>query len=94
MKTRELGRSGLKVSAMGLGCMGMSEFYGAGDDAESIATIHRALDLASDPRYRRHVRLRTQTRSWLARRSPAGATASSSPPSSESSAIRDRQRAR
>ena len=45
MKTRKLGRSGLAVSAMGLGCMGMSEFYGARDDAESVATIHRALDL-------------------------------------------------
>ena len=45
MVDRELGRSGLVVSAMGLGCMGMSEFYGAADDAESIATIHRALDL-------------------------------------------------
>src|SRR5208283_623824 len=45
MQMRELGRSGLKVSAQGLGCMGMSEFYGAGDDAESIATIHRALEL-------------------------------------------------
>jgi aryl-alcohol dehydrogenase-like predicted oxidoreductase len=45
MKTRQLGRSGLAVSAMGLGCMGMSEFYGQGDEAESIATIHRALDL-------------------------------------------------
>ena len=42
---RELGRSGLVVSAQGLGCMGMSEFYGATDDTESIATIHRALDL-------------------------------------------------
>ncbi len=41
---RTLGRE-LKVSAIGLGCMGMSEFYGAGDEAESIATIHRALDL-------------------------------------------------
>jgi len=45
MKTRELGKSGLKVSAIGLGCMGMSEFYGTLDDDESIATIHRALDV-------------------------------------------------
>ncbi len=45
MQIRELGRSGLKVSALGLGCMGMSEFYGARDDDESIATIHRALEL-------------------------------------------------
>jgi aryl-alcohol dehydrogenase-like predicted oxidoreductase len=45
MKTRELGKSGLKVSAIGLGCMGMSEFYGASDDAESIATLERALDI-------------------------------------------------
>ena len=45
MKTRQLGKSGLKVSALGLGCMGMSEFYGPGDEAEAFATIHRALDL-------------------------------------------------
>ena len=45
MQFRELGRSGLKVSTLGLGCMGMSEFYGGGDDDESIATIHRALEL-------------------------------------------------
>src|SRR5690349_6510777 len=45
---RRLGRNGPEVSAIGLGCMGMSEFYGAGDDAESIATIHHALDRGID----------------------------------------------
>ena len=45
MKQRQLGQSGLSVSALGLGCMGMSEFYGARDEAEAIATIHRALEL-------------------------------------------------
>ncbi|KQY56174.1 aldo/keto reductase [Aeromicrobium sp. Root495] len=46
MPTRTLGTtSSLAVSALGLGCMGMSEFYGTGDEAEGIATIHRALDL-------------------------------------------------
>lgn len=45
MKQRHLGSQGLAVSAVGLGCMGMSEFYGPGDEAESIATIHRALEL-------------------------------------------------
>jgi len=45
MQQKKLGREGLTVSAMGLGCMGMSEFYGATNDAESIATIHRAIEL-------------------------------------------------
>jgi len=45
MKTRKLGNTGLVVSTVGLGCMGMSEFYGPADEAESMATIHRALSL-------------------------------------------------
>lgn len=45
MQMRKLGNQGLMVSEMGLGCMGMSEFYGSTDDQESIATIHHAIDL-------------------------------------------------
>jgi aryl-alcohol dehydrogenase-like predicted oxidoreductase len=44
-RTRKLGTQGLQVSTLGLGCMGMSEFYGQADEAESVATIHRALAL-------------------------------------------------
>ncbi len=45
MKRRKLGDQGLEVSAQGLGCMGMSDFYGIADEREAIATIHRARDL-------------------------------------------------
>ena len=45
METRTLGKQGLQVSALGLGCMGMSDYYGEADEAESIATVHRAIDL-------------------------------------------------
>lgn len=45
MQQRRLGSQGLEVSQLGLGCMSMSEFYGPRDDAESVATLHRALDL-------------------------------------------------
>ena len=45
MKTRRLGDQGLEVTALGLGCMGMSDFYAGRDDTESVAPIHRALDL-------------------------------------------------
>jgi aryl-alcohol dehydrogenase-like predicted oxidoreductase len=48
MKERKLGAHGPEVSAMGLGCMGMSEFYGEGDEKESLATIDRALELGID----------------------------------------------
>ena len=45
MERRRLGKQGLEVSVLGLGCMGMSEFYGSASESEAIATIHRALDL-------------------------------------------------
>ena len=48
MDRRRLGTHGLEVSALGLGCMGMSEFYGTTDEGEAIATIHRALELGID----------------------------------------------
>ena len=52
MQKRQLGRSGLEVSALGLGCMGMSEFYGERNDEESIATIKREWTLAKSWLYR------------------------------------------
>jgi aryl-alcohol dehydrogenase-like predicted oxidoreductase len=48
MEKRKLGTQGLEVSALGLGCMGMSEFYGTADESEAVATIHRALELGID----------------------------------------------
>jgi len=45
LHTRELGRSGLKVSALGLGCMGMSDFYGPSDEAKSVETLHHSIDI-------------------------------------------------
>ncbi|HUI53682.1 MAG TPA: aldo/keto reductase [Bryobacteraceae bacterium] len=45
LKTRQLGRQGLTVSSLGLGCLGMSQSYGAADEAESVATLHRAIEL-------------------------------------------------
>ena len=47
MEYRKIGNSGLKSSALGLGCMGMSEFYGATDEAQSLATLDAALDRKS-----------------------------------------------
>ena len=45
MQKRKLGNNNLEVSSIGLGCMGMSDYYGEANEAESIATVHRAIDL-------------------------------------------------
>ena len=71
---RTLGRDGLTVSSLGLGCMGMSQSYGPADRDESIATIHRALDLGITFLDTSDVYGRGTTRSWSARPSPAAAT--------------------
>ena len=48
MEKRQLGKQGLEVSALGLGCMGMSQFYGPTDDREVLATLERAVELGID----------------------------------------------
>src|SRR5512134_3099313 len=48
VQRRQLGRSGLEVSAIGLGCMGLSAMYGDTDEAEAIATLHRAIEIGMD----------------------------------------------
>ena len=73
METRKLGRAGLEVSVIGLGCMGMSEFYGPRDDRESVATIHRAIELGVDFLDTADIYGRSPMRSWWAKPSRAGA---------------------
>ena len=48
MQQRQLGRSGFEVSALGLGCMAMSDFYGPRDEREAVATIHSAIELGAN----------------------------------------------
>ena len=88
MDVRSLGTHGPAVSELGLGCMGMSEFYGVRDDEESIATIHAALDAGrGPPRHGRHVRPVHERGARRPRHRRTGATASSSRRSSGSCAI-------
>ena len=81
-RTLGMGSAALDVSALGLGCMGMSEFYGHGDEDESIATIQAFSTPAEACSTPRTCTARSPTKSWWAGPSQAGATTSSWPPSS------------
>ena len=74
MEQRTLGTEGLVVSAVGLGCMRMSEFYGSQDEGEAIATIQQALELGVTCSTRPTCTARTPTSGSSARRSPTAAT--------------------
>ena len=88
MESVALGTQGLVVSRQGLGCMGMSEFYGSRDDEESIATIHRALELGVTLLDTADMYGPSPTSGSSGARSPAAATRSCSRPSSGSCATR------
>jgi hypothetical protein len=65
LEKRKLGSQGLEVSAIGLGCMGMSQSYGPADEQESIATLHRAIELGCNFLIRPRVMALSLTRSCL-----------------------------